>query len=429
MSRLKPLVGLLVAMAVAHTGTRVSAIAFPWFVLATTGSATATGLVAFFELTPYVVVKALTGPLVDRVGGRLVSWSTDLVSAAAAGAIPVLYLLDALPFEVFLLLVAVVGAARGPGDLAKEVMVPEAAERGSVPLVRATGISGTVERLASAVGPAAAGVLIAVAGPIAGVAVNAACFVLGSVIVAFALPRGMGGPPEGDEGPHAGTGGAPAKTPYLRRLAEGAAFLRRDPLLVAVVVMVAITNVLDIAFAAVLLPVWAHDSGRGAPALGLLLTVMSAAAVGGSLLASVFAYRMRRRLVFFVGFFVAGAPKFLVLLLDVPMPTMLGVFAVAGLGAGFLNPILSALFFERVPPRLYGRVGSLTDAAAWAGMPLGGLLAGVAVTAVGLGPVLLFCGVAYLLTTTLTGLRPEWRTMDEHRSAHADGQPSRRATP
>jgi MFS family permease len=88
---LRPLVGVLAAIAVSLTGTRVSAIALPWFVLSTTGSATLTGVVAFCEMTPYVLVKAFTGPLVDRIGPRAVSWTADLVSACAAGAVPLLH--------------------------------------------------------------------------------------------------------------------------------------------------------------------------------------------------------------------------------------------------------------------------------------------------------------------------------------------------
>ncbi|MBX6386304.1 MAG: MFS transporter, partial [Microbispora sp.] len=186
MRGLRPLGGLLAAMMVALTGTRVSAIALPWFVLVTTGSATQTGLVAFCEMTPYVVVKALTGPLVDRAGPRVVSWSTDAVSAAAAGAVPLLHATGLLSFPVLLALVAVIGAARGPGDLAKEVMVPEAAERARVPLERATGLSGVTERLASTIGPAAGGVLVAALGPLTGLVVNAVCFALGSLIISLA---------------------------------------------------------------------------------------------------------------------------------------------------------------------------------------------------------------------------------------------------
>lgn len=187
-----PLGGVLVSMAVSLTGTRISVVALPWFVLVTTGSATQTGLVAFCEMTPYVVVKAFTGPLVDRIGPRAVSWTTDLASATAAAAVPLLHALDLLSFPLLLVLVALIGAARGPGDLAKEVMVPEAAERGRVPLERATGLSGVIERLASTVGLAVGGSLVALLGPLTSLAVNAGCFALGSVVIKLALPRGMG---------------------------------------------------------------------------------------------------------------------------------------------------------------------------------------------------------------------------------------------
>lgn len=187
-----PLGGVLAAMAVSLTGTRISVVALPWFVLVTTGSATQTGLVAFCEMTPYVVVKAFTGPLVDRIGPRAVSWTTDLASATAAAAVPLLHALDLLSFPLLLVLVALIGAARGPGDLAKKVMVPEAAERGRVPLERATGLSGVIERLASTVGLAIGGSLVALLGPLTALAVNAGCFALGSAIIKLALPRGMG---------------------------------------------------------------------------------------------------------------------------------------------------------------------------------------------------------------------------------------------
>src|SRR5262249_34939276 len=150
--------------------------------LATTGSATMTGLVAFAEMAPYVVVKALTGPLVDRLGPRVVSWTTDAVSATAAGLVPLLHARGLLPFWVLLVMVAVIGAMRGPGDLAKSVMVPEAADRARVPMERATGLSGVTERLASTIGPAAGGGLVALVGPLAGLAVNAGTFALGSLI-------------------------------------------------------------------------------------------------------------------------------------------------------------------------------------------------------------------------------------------------------
>jgi MFS family permease len=406
----RPLAGLLTAIGVSLTGTRVSAIALPWFVLITTGSATRTGLVAFCEMTPYVLVKALTGPLVDRAGPRVVSWTTDLVSASAAGAIPLLHASGLLTFPVLLALVALIGAARGPGDLAKEIMIPDAAERSRVPTERATGLSGATERLASTIGPAAGGALVALLGPLTGLVLNAGCFALGSMIIALMLPRDVGG-----AAGKAGSLQAETEPGYWRRFGEGFAFLRGEPLLLTIVVMVAITNLLDAGFTTVLLPVWAKDSGNGAAAIGLNNSAHAVTALVGSLCAAAIAHRMRRRPVFFGAFALAGAPPFLILASNAPMWLIVLVFAISGFGAGFLNPILGAISFERVPRHLLGRVRALGDSVAWAGIPLGGLIGGAAVASWGLVPVLLASGVAYFLTTNLAGLRPEWREMDRRR--------------
>ncbi|WP_078888306.1 MFS transporter [Streptomyces sclerotialus] len=421
-ARMRPLAGLLAAAAVSQTGTRVSAIALPWFVLVTTGSAAQTGLVAFCEMAPYVLIKALTGPLVDRAGARVISWTTDVASAAGVAAVPALHALGLLDFWLLLVMVAVIGGARGPGDLAKEVMIPEAAALSAVPIERATGLLGVVERLASTVGPGAGGVLVAVLGPLAGLLVNAATFALGSVIVALALPRGMGGADDGT-GTDPTAPGAVAGGPgpgYWQRFAEGPAYLRGQPLLLIIICTVGFTNFLDAARNSVLLPIWAKETGYGPSAIGLMTAATGLTAVAGSLVAAVVAHRLRRRLVFFTGFLLAGAPRFVILAVDVPVWAVVAVYALSGFGSGFLNPILGAVVWERIPRRLLGRVGALGDSLAWAGIPLGALVAGAAVGCAGLVPVLAVGGAAYFLATNLAGLRPEWHEMDREREGAPD---------
>ena len=80
MSTRKPLYGWLTAEAVSLTGTRVSMLALPYFVLVTTDSPLKTGLVALAEMLPLVLLKVLGGPIIDRVGPRRVSISCDLGS-------------------------------------------------------------------------------------------------------------------------------------------------------------------------------------------------------------------------------------------------------------------------------------------------------------------------------------------------------------
>ncbi|MBA2639985.1 MAG: MFS transporter [Nocardioidaceae bacterium] len=401
MSRRTPLVGWLTAETISLTGTRVSMIAIPWFVLTTTGSATQTGVVAFAEMAPYVLAKALAGPLVDRIGARRVCVATDSASFAAVGAIPLLHAVDVLTFPLLVALVAVAGALRGPADGAKHALVPAVADASAVPMERVTGLAGAAERLASTVGAAAAGLVVVAVGPAPALVIDAASFAVAALLIALTAPGGT-----------AGAEGPDDAAPYLTRFREGWRFLRHDPVLVAITGMVAVTNLLDQAYVVVLVPVWAERSGGGAAVIGLLFATFSAFAVLGSVIAATIAERLPRRLVYLVAFLIVGAPRFVVLAIDAPLAVVLAVAVVGGFATGFINPILGAVIFERIPARLVGRVTGLTTSLCWALIPLGGLAGGLAVGGVGLTPALLVFGAAYFAATTLPALLPQWREID-----------------
>lgn len=408
--RRTPLLGLAAVVALGYVGTRVSALAIPWFVLTTTGSATATAVVAAAELGPYVIVKVLGGPLVDRLGQRRVSILSDIASAIALLAVPVLHAVGSLPFWLLLVLVALIGALRGPGDNAKHTCQPQVAELAGWPLERATGIFGAIERGSGLVAPALATAVITFVSPVGGLVVNAVCFGLGALVAALTLPRGIDRVPTSSTGGEAAgesptdegrTSGEPG---YWRSLAEGFSFLRKDSALMALTVMIAVTNLFDLAKATVLLPVWAERTPYGIAAVGLLLTCFAACSVISSLVAGALGPRLPRRLVFFVGFALCGPPPFLVLGLDLPLPAVAATYALGGFAAGFLNPILGAAFFERIPRPLLGRVGGLSDAVAWAGTPFGGLVAAALLAGIGFGPTFWVVAVGYAVAIAVPGL-------------------------
>lgn len=401
MSRRVPLVGWLAAETISLTGTRISMVAIPWFVLTTTGSAAQTGLVAFAEMAPYVGAKALSGPLLDRIGPRRVCVATDAASVAAVGVIPLLHALHLLPFPLLLVLVAIAGALRGPADGAKWALVPSVAEAAGAPLERVTGLAGAVERLAGTVGAAVAGLLVAAVGPAQALVLDAASFGVSALLIGLTGPRPARSGTEASD-----------DTPYLARLREGWTFLRHDRVLVAITAMVAVTNLFDLAYATVLVPVWAKETGGGPAAIGLLFATFGGAAVVGSVVAATYAERLPRRLTYLIAFLLVGAPRFLVLAVDLPIAAVLTVAVVAGFSTGFINPILGAVIFERIPEALVGRVTSLSTSLCWALVPFGGLLGGVAVTAIGLAPALAVFGAAYLVATTLPALLPQWREID-----------------
>ncbi len=176
--------------------------------------------------------------------------------------------------------------------------------------------------------------------------------------------------------------------------------------------MVALTNFLDIAWATVLVPVWAKEYGGGAAVIGLLFAVFSGASVLGAVCAAAFGERLPRYLTYLVAFLVAGAPRFAVMAFDVPLWWVLVVAVAGGFASGFLNPVLSAVIFERIPAHLVGRVTSLTTSMCFVLMPLGGLAGGLLVSGYGLTAAMLAIGAAYFLVTMLPAVDRRWRDMD-----------------
>jgi predicted MFS family arabinose efflux permease len=273
---------------------------------------------------------------------------------------------------------------------------------------RATGLASTVERTASMAGAALAGALVALIGPTSAMAVDAASFGLSAVVLWWSTRtvRTTAAGPSGTRASGTRLAG------YLAELRTGWEFLRRDPLLLGITVMVAITNLIDQAYAVLLVPVWARETGGGAAAIGLLFAVFSGASIVGSLAAAAWGARMPRYRTYLVAFLLCGAPRFLVLALGAPLWLVLPVMVVGGGASGFLNPILGAVIFERIPKHLVGRVSSLTTAICWSLMPLGGVVGGLLVSGIGLDWALVAAGAAYLVATMAPAMGPRFRAMD-----------------
>lgn len=418
----RPFIALIVAEAFSLTGTRLSMIAIPWLVLTTTDSPFLTGLTAAAEMLPYVVAKALGGPLIDFAGARRISVVADTGALLAIALIPALHMFGRLDMFLILPLVFFLGMLRGPADAAKAALVPTVAEQGALAIERVTGAVGMLERTASMLGAAIGGLLVGTIGPASALLVNAVAFALSALVTAWGQP----GPPS-KKNAEAGAETSPSNqtTPrYGAALKEGWEFLSHEPVLVALTSMVAITNLLDQAMFSVMLPVWAHQSGYTAALFGSLLAFSSAFSVLGAMFATALAPRLPRLATYFIAFLFAGSPRFFVFALGVPLPGIFTVLAIAGFASGFLNPIIMAVMFERIPRELTGRVSSLTLALSWALMPLGSLLGGALVMMSGLGVSFVLLGTTYFATTMLPlafksfkaiGKRPPPNT--EHNSA------------
>lgn len=407
-----PLVGLLVAEGISLIGSRMSMVALPWFTLVITGSAARTGVVAFAEMLPYVLACALGGPLIDRFGARRTSVVADSASAAVVAAVPLLHLAGALGFGTLTGLVAVAGLLRGSGDSAKRVVFPETVVAAGTSMTRATSLHDGLSRLATLLGAPLAGLLIAILDAPLVLLLDAGTFLAGAVLVALTVPVRLGVTGIGDPVTAGRDSGAPGREPYLAALRSGLRYLRHDRLVRGIVLMLLVTNLADAAYTGILTPVWATEVVRSSTALGLLTASFALGAVLGNVVFTVVAPRVPRFAVFAVGFLLAGAPRFVALAVLDQLWVVYLISFVAGLSIAAVNPILGAVGFERIPEQFRARVLGLIHAAAWAGIPLGGLLGGLAVQELRLPAACLLLGAAYLVVTLLPFVLPVWRELD-----------------
>jgi MFS family permease len=396
------ILALLAANGISTLGTRMSMLAIPWFVLTTTGSAAETGIVAFAETAPYVLLMAFGGPWVDRLGAWRVAIASELLAGLAIGLIPVLHFTGSLSLPILAVLAGLAGGVRGAGDTGNRVLVPALADDARMPMERASGLFDGISRAASMVGVPVAGLLIAATSAPTVIVIDAVSFLVSGLAIAALVPRSSQPTPSPDE----------AEASYLERLGQGLRHLRGDRLLMGIAFMVLVTNLIDAATASVLIPLWGAERLGSPVGIGLMSGAFGLGAVSGNAILTWLGPRLPRRLVYGVGFLVAGGPRLVALAVAHTVEPMLVVMFLTGFAAGSINPILGAVEYERVPRHLQARVIGAIGALAWAGIPIGPILGGFGADVLGLATVLWIAAAIYLVTTLVPFVFPVWKEMD-----------------
>ncbi len=408
----RPLGLLLAANVISIAGNMLTVVAVPWFVLETTGSAARAGVVAFAATLPVVLAALLGGPLIDRLGHTVSSVVSDTVCAAAVAAVPVLHLTGHLSFGALLALVGVSGLFHAPGETAREVLMPRLAERAGTTIARASSAYESASRGARMLGAPLAGGLIAVIGAANVLLLDAGTFAVSALLIGLGVRDRV-----------RVRAARPTLAGYRAELAEGYAYLVGARLLFAVVSMVMVTNALDQAWSAVLLPVDAREHLGGSVGVGVVSGTIAGAALCGSLLYGVFGHRLPQRGLFIGGFLVCGFPRTAVAALVPGLAPLVVTSAVCGLAAGVLNPIIGTEMVRMVPERLRSRVFGAVTSGVLIAVPLGSLLGGYVVQYAGLTTAMLTVSAIYLVTTLSPLVLPAFRDWESAGSAAGTGTP------
>jgi MFS family permease len=389
--RNRGLAGVLAREIVSLTGSQMTWVALPWFVLTTSGSPTRMTIVLAVEAVA-VAIGGLGGSLATRLGPRRTMLIADGLRAPVMAAIPILHVADALTFPILLALVFAVGLFATPSYASKTALLPDLVGEDEVALGKANALLQTANRLTSILGPPLAGVLIGVFGATEVLLIDAATFVVGFALVAALVPS---------------TPGHEEAEREDRGMRAVLRFIGRDPLLRPWTAAFVIGDVAWLAlFAAT--PVLVLDRfGEEPEIVGWIFAGFGIGAVVGNVVAFRILGSVDRLLLASVGELGMALPLWL-FLLHVPPAVLVAAMAAAGFANGLVNAPLHAILQLRTPRHLRTGFYSLAITATMVLGPVALVGTGPALEYVGVDPTLaLIVGVDTLavLAFTAAGLR------------------------
>jgi MFS family permease len=408
-NRRTPLYALLGANSVSQVGNVLSFMAIPWFVLQVTGSPARAGITVASGALPVIVGGIFGGALVDRLGARRMSIFADLASSVAVALVPLLYSTVGLAFWQLLVLVFLGALLDSPGITARRSIYPDLAHDAGVSLERANALYQVIIRSAGLIGPLLAGVLIATIGASNLLWLNAASFVVSAGIVAVAVRERR---PEQQAIRH------DIPRHFLVEIADGFRFIRRDPVLLALTITTSIGSLLAEPLYPVVLPVYANEVFGSAIDLGIMFAALAAGSLAGNAVFWMVGPRLPRRATIIGGFTVRALTLWVLVFLP-PLWVIVAAVVVNALCLEPVNPMAMTVAQERIPAAIRGRVFGAIAAIAATTLPLGMLVYGWLLEAIGLQPTLLLLAAVNLALPAIMLFLPGLRLLAASRPVDA----------
>ena len=392
---------LLAAQLVSTSGTQMTFLALPWFVLATTGSAARMGAVLAAELVPVGLLGVPSGAVAARLGARRTMLICDAARVPLIVLVPVLHWSGALSFPALLAIVFCVGIFNAPYSSSRSSILPELLGEEEGVVAQASSLFEGGRTATTIAGPVIGGLLIGFIGSASVLVVDAASYVVAFALVAVFVRGGR----------------RHATTDDARGVLAGIRFVFRDPLIgPAAVVSIGLNLLASALFAS--LPVLVFLRYDANPRIaGLLFASFGV----GSVLGSVVAYRAVARLpllkVAGVALVLSALPLWL-LALRLPAYGVALVLACFGLFLPFVNAPMMGVITVRTPPALRQKVLTALFTVVTLASPVGLAVAGPALQA--WGPRALYLGVA----AAFSALALVYAAVVATRGAVPDGAPA-----
>lgn len=341
-------------------GSAMTSFALTLWLYEKTGSALSTAMLSICSYAPYVLMSIFAGAITDRLDKKKTMLACDIFAAACTVLILVLYKTDRLCVWHLYAVNALSGLMNTVQQPASEVaytlVIPKAQYQ------KTGGLQSLSRSLISIGNPLIAAAVYGAAGLEAVITVDLLTFAAAFVTLAFFIPI-----PEV-------TAGAGNEEKLITLAAEGLRFLKKNPLVLHVILFMAGVNLIASAFDAVLPALVIPLRGNGV--LGIVTSCSGLAMVLGSLLATVMKKpRDRVRVIYRSMLFALGIENFVLAFSRNPLWWCIGQIV-----GWILVPVMSAnqnvIMRNSIPVELQGRVYACRNTLQFFTIPIGLSLGG-----------------------------------------------------
>jgi MFS family permease len=382
---------------VSQSGDFIFDVAAIWYVLQLTGDPFKVGVAVATILLPAIFIGPIAGVYLDRFNRRDVMLASNLVQAAVAGMIGVLYSLGSLSFLVLLVMLFVLNSGAQFVRPAVTAMVPGITEKEDLSTANSLfSLSTSVNKVA---GYGIGGVIVLALGVAVPFYYDSLTFLFAAAMLSL-ITRSLGSIPKGVS---ESTSLNSYPISFREKFVQGLRFIRGSKFLIQLVIVGLVVNFFGVGIFALLAPYAKNVIGGNAGTYGAILTTYSVGAVIGSVLVGKLQLRNYVGKMLFAGvigqgFVIVGIGLTTVLFLALALSFAIGVLQT------MVNVPMTVLVQTKVPADMLARVFTSLVALLTIVAPVSIALAGSLATSISIGGtfqvfgglIVAACAVGYL---------------------------------
>ncbi|WP_319940478.1 MFS transporter [Xenorhabdus littoralis] len=335
--------GYIAALFISLLGSSLSMVAFPWFLLETTGDVKYTSIILGFRLLPVTLTLFYGTKFIDRFSRKSICVVSDLISAILVIAIPVLYSVSMLNMGILLFTICSLTAIEQINQAGLGAMIPDILKNASISNERFNGIIGSLHNFGDLAGPSLAGVIIVLAGSTMALVLNGVTFLVSSVILLVFIKSVPTTPDRND------------KASASDGLKESFSFIFSNPRTRYVIIPSILVNFLIFPLISLVLPYLAKNSISSVVGLGFMISSFGGGALFSSLIFAAIGNRFSKSWLLITCTLILAICFFLMVFAG-NVYIIIGLLFFVGLSVGLMGPLDDTILQTSTPEQILGRV-------------------------------------------------------------------------